>query len=32
MYRLRQKIEADPSNCRLLMTATGGYLLDPAAT
>jgi DNA-binding response OmpR family regulator len=29
VYRLRQKIEADPSNCRLLMTAPGGYCLDP---
>ena len=32
VYRLRQKIEADPSNCRLLMTAPGGYRLDPHAT
>lgn len=32
VYRLRQKIEADPSNCRLLMTAPGGYRLDPTAT
>jgi DNA-binding response OmpR family regulator len=29
VYRLRQKIEADPTNCRLLMTAPGGYRLDP---
>lgn len=29
VYRLRQKIEADPSDCRLLMTAPGGYRLDP---
>jgi DNA-binding response OmpR family regulator len=29
VYRLRQKIEVDPSNCRLLMTAPGGYRLDP---
>ncbi len=29
VYRLRQKIEADPANCRLLMTAPGGYKLDP---
>jgi DNA-binding response OmpR family regulator len=29
IYRLRQKIEADPTNCRLLMTAPGGYRLDP---
>jgi DNA-binding response OmpR family regulator len=32
VYRLRQKIEADPANCRLLMTAPGGYRLDPTAT
>jgi len=31
VYRLRQKIEVDPSNCRLLMTAPGGYKLDPTA-
>ncbi|HYZ22340.1 MAG TPA: response regulator transcription factor [Rhodopila sp.] len=31
VYRLRQKIEIDPANCRLLMTAPGGYMLDPAA-
>jgi DNA-binding response OmpR family regulator len=29
VYRLRQKIETDPANCRLLMTAPGGYRLDP---
>jgi DNA-binding response OmpR family regulator len=29
VYRLRRKIEADPTNCRLLMTAPGGYRLDP---
>ena len=29
VYRLRQKIEADPANCCLLMTAQGGYRLDP---
>src|ERR1700712_2824677 len=29
VYRLRQKIEVDPANCRLLMTAPGGYRLDP---
>jgi DNA-binding response OmpR family regulator len=29
IYRLRQKIETDPTNCRLLMTAPGGYRLDP---
>jgi DNA-binding response OmpR family regulator len=32
VYRLRQKIESDPTNCRLLMTAPGGYRLDPTAT
>jgi DNA-binding response OmpR family regulator len=32
VYRLRQKIESDPTNCRLLMTAAGGYRLDPTAT
>ena len=31
VYRLRQKIESDPSNCRLLITAPGGYMLDPTA-
>ena len=31
VYRLRQKIEADPANCRILMTAPGGYMLDPSA-
>lgn len=31
VYRLRQKIEIDPANCRLLMTAPGGYMLDPTA-
>jgi DNA-binding response OmpR family regulator len=31
VYRLRQKIESDPTNCRLLMTAAGGYRLDPTA-
>ena len=28
IYRLRQKIEADPSRTRLLLTAAGGYSLD----
>jgi DNA-binding response OmpR family regulator len=31
VYRLRQKIEVDPTACRLLMTASGGYKLDPTA-
>jgi DNA-binding response OmpR family regulator len=29
IYRLRQKMEPDPSHTRLLLTAAGGYLLDP---
>jgi DNA-binding response OmpR family regulator len=29
VYRLRQKIESDPTDCRLIMTAPGGYRLDP---
>ena len=28
IYRLRQKIEADPSRTRLLLTVAGGYSLD----
>ena len=30
IYRLRQKMEPDPTNARLLVAESGGYRLDPA--
>jgi DNA-binding response OmpR family regulator len=30
IYRLRQKIEPDPTACRLLITMPGGYQLNPS--
>lgn len=30
IYRLRQKLEANPGNCRLLVTDAGGYRLNAA--
>ena len=31
IYRLRQKIEDDPTNAKLLLTEAGGYVLDASA-
>jgi len=32
VYRLRQKLELDPADCRLLLTETGGYRLNPGVS
>jgi DNA-binding response OmpR family regulator len=32
IYRLRQKMEIDSTNCRLLITVPGGYQFDPMPT
>jgi len=32
IYRLRQKMEVDPANCRLLQTVPGGYWLNSSVT
>jgi DNA-binding response OmpR family regulator len=32
VYRLRQKMEVDPAKSRILLTAAGGYWLDPTPT
>ena len=32
IYRLRQKLEANPAECRLLVTVVGGYVLNTEVT